>query len=112
MLPRCVTRGVFPGGCRYKRLRDADLTVRKNTLMVLSHLILNDMLKAKAPVIDIARCLDPEEDSRISDLAKLFFHELAKKAGDKNPIYNILPDIISRLYRARDVRTPPAALLR
>lgn len=53
--------------CRYKRLRDEDSGVRKNTLMVLSHLILNDMLKAKGPVTEIAKCIE-DSDSRISDL--------------------------------------------
>jgi condensin complex subunit 1 len=52
---------------RYKRLRDSDTGVRKNTLMVLSHLILNDMLKAKGPVTEIAKCLQDSE-TRISDL--------------------------------------------
>ena len=70
---------------------------------MLSHLILNDMLKAKGPISEIAKCLDDKEDERIADLAKLFFHELARKAGDKNPIYNILPDIISRLSKAKEV---------
>lgn len=53
--------------CRYKRLRDSDSGVRKNTLMVLSHLILNDMLKAKSPVSEIAKCLEDKEE-RIADL--------------------------------------------
>jgi hypothetical protein len=29
----------------YDRLKDADSRVRKNTLMVLTHLILNDMIR-------------------------------------------------------------------
>lgn len=51
----------------YARLRDNDTAVRKNTLMVLSHLILNDMLKAKGPISEIAKCLH-DDDTRISDL--------------------------------------------
>ncbi len=86
----------------YGRLRDADTGVRKNTLMVLSHLILNDMLKAKGPVAEMAKCLrDPIES--ITDLARLFFSELAKKG--KDPIYNLLPDILSRLSRDNQLTT-------
>ena len=54
--------------------------VRKNTLMVLSHLVLNDMMKVKGHIARLALCLcDP--DPRISALAALFFHELAAKAS-------------------------------
>ncbi len=51
------------------RLRDADLRVRKNTLMVLTHLILNDMIKVKGQISEMAICLE-DDDSRISDLSK------------------------------------------
>ena len=60
------------------RLSDESVLVRKNTMTVLSHLILNDMLKVKGQISAIALCLEDSE-SRIADLAKLFFHELAKK---------------------------------
>ena len=60
------------------RLTDESVLVRKNTLTVLSHLILNDMLKVKGQISLIAMCLEDSEP-RIADLAKLFFHELAKK---------------------------------
>ncbi|KAJ3116454.1 Condensin complex subunit [Phlyctochytrium bullatum] len=77
----------------YNRLSDADTTVKKNTLMVLSHLILNGMVKVKGQIGEMAKCL-VDKDSRISDLAKLFFSELSTK---DNAIYNNLPDIISNL---------------
>ena len=70
--------------------------------MVLSHLILNDMIKIKGHTHEIARCLR-DEDRRIQDLAKLFFNEFAGKAD--NNIYNILPDTISCLS-ADDSATP------
>jgi condensin complex subunit 1 len=41
----------------------------------------------------MAVCLE-DEDSRIADLAKVFFKELSLK---DNAIYNNLPDIISNL---------------
>lgn len=77
----------------YAGLHDKDLTVKKNTLMVLTHLILNGMIKVKGQLGEMAKCLE-DEDKRISDLAKLFFTELSTK--DK-AIYNNLPDIISHL---------------
>jgi hypothetical protein len=80
----------------YARLRDADTRVRKNTLMVLTHLILNDMVKVKGQVGEIAVCLS-DHDQRISDLTRIFFTELSKRSS--NPIYNILPDTLSCLSR-------------
>ncbi|KAI3841576.1 hypothetical protein MKW92_007376 [Papaver armeniacum] len=78
----------------YARLRDPSISVRKNAVLVLSHLILNDMMKVKGYINEMAVCLE-DEDERISSLAKLFFHELSKKGS--NPIYNLLPDILGRL---------------
>ncbi|KDO28964.1 hypothetical protein SPRG_20069 [Saprolegnia parasitica CBS 223.65] len=78
----------------YARLRDIDTNVRKNTIMVLTHLILNDMVKVKGQISEIALCL-VDDEARIKDLAKLFFHELSKRGN--NPIYNMLPDTIGRL---------------
>ncbi|ORY51018.1 ARM repeat-containing protein [Rhizoclosmatium globosum] len=77
----------------YNRLTDTDPTVKKNTLMVLTHLILNGMVKVKGQISEMAKCLE-DGDKRISDLAKLFFTELATK---DNAIYNNMPDIISNL---------------
>lgn len=77
----------------YAGLHDKDATVKKNTLMVLTHLILNGMIKVKGQLGEMAKCLS-DEDKRIKDLAHLFFEELATK--DK-AIYNNLPDIISHL---------------
>ncbi|KAJ8082013.1 condensin complex non-SMC subunit Cnd1 [Marasmius tenuissimus] len=77
----------------YKGLSDRDPTVKKNTLMVLTHLILNGMVKVKGQLGEMAKCLQ-DEDQRIADLAKLFFTELSTK---DNAIYNNLPDVISHL---------------
>ncbi|KAH8919555.1 hypothetical protein BT69DRAFT_1284724 [Atractiella rhizophila] len=77
----------------YGSLTDKDMTVKKNTLMVLTHLILNGMIKVKGQLGEMAKCLEDQEP-RISDLAKLFFSELSTK---DNAIYNNLPDIISHL---------------
>ena len=72
----------------YKGLSDKDFVVKKNTLMVLTHLILNGMIKVKGQLGEMAKCLEDPEP-RISDLAKLFFTELSTK---ENAIYNNLPD--------------------
>lgn len=83
----------------YNQLRDSDPSVRRNTLRVLSHLILNEMIKVKGQISEIARCID-DADSNISGLARLFFQQLDhKNSGNKsnNSIFSFLPDIISNL---------------
>lgn len=77
----------------YNRLTDSDSHVKKNALMVLTFLILNGMIKVKGQISEMAKCLE-DPDARISDLAKLFFTELATK---DNAVYNNLPDVISNL---------------
>ena len=74
-----------------------EVGVRKNTLKVLTHLILSDMIKVKGGVGEVVMCLE-DEDPEISQIARLFFQELSKRSS--NPIYNLLPDIISTLSRA------------
>ena len=64
--------------------------------MVITHLILNGMLKLKSEICDVALLLQDEE-LRIRNLVKLFFHELHKK--DPNIIYNLLPEAISRMSK-------------
>ncbi len=78
----------------YACLRDISTKVRRHTLMVLTHLILNDMVKVKGQVCEIALCLR-DSDQRIRDTSRLLFHELSKRSN--NPVYNLLPDIISQL---------------
>lgn len=52
------------------------------------------MVKIRGQVFEIALCLrDPER--RISDMARLLFGELSKRS--QNPIYNLLPEIVSEL---------------
>jgi condensin complex subunit 1 len=72
----------------YRGLSDTALVVKKNTLMVLTHLILNGMIKVKGQLGEMAKCLEDDEP-RIADLAKLFFTDLSTK---DNAIYNNLPD--------------------
>ena len=81
----------------YRPLGDPDVSVRKTAMMVLTHLILNDMMKVKGHIAKMAARLE-DEDERVSALASLFFHELAKKEyKGTSPIYNLLPDMLSML---------------
>merc|ERR1711997_1137564 len=77
----------------YACLRDESSFVRSNTLTVLTHLILNDMIKVKGQISDMA-LLIVDDVEKISNMAKLFFTELARKG---NALYNVMPDIISGL---------------
>ncbi|XP_036617804.1 condensin complex subunit 1 isoform X1 [Trichosurus vulpecula] len=77
----------------YARLRDPASQVRKTAGLVMTHLILKDMVRVKGQVSEMAVLLiDPEPE--VAALAKNFFNELA---GKGNVVYNLLPDIISRL---------------
>lgn len=62
------------------RLRDDSVLVRKNTLLVLTHLILNDMVKVKGQISEMATCIVDSEE-RLAALAKMFFFELSKKVN-------------------------------
>ncbi|KAK4475493.1 hypothetical protein MN116_002542 [Schistosoma mekongi] len=77
----------------YARLRDSSAKVRTNALNTLSHLILNDMVKVKGQISEMTVCL-VDEIGRLNILARRFFHELSQKG---NSLYNVIPDIISRL---------------
>ena len=77
----------------YARLRDPCQSVRQTAGVVMTHLILKDMVKVKGQVSEMAVLLiDPEE--AIVGVGQNFFNELSNK---DNAIYNLLPDIISRL---------------
>jgi hypothetical protein len=77
----------------YACLRDHSPLVRANTITVLTHLILNDMIKVKGQISDMALCI-MDDVEKISNMAKLFFTELSRKG---NALYNVMPDIVSRL---------------
>jgi condensin complex subunit 1 len=80
----------------YARLRDDDADVRYNILVVITHLVLNDMIKVKGQVSHVAMALNDTE-SRIRDLARLFFIKLSERSN--NPVFNLLGDIISHFSR-------------
>lgn len=77
----------------YARLGDGEPSVRQTAVTVLTQLVLKDVLKVKGQISEVALLLiDPEP--HIASLALNFFNELSTK---DNAIYNLLPDIISRL---------------
>ena len=67
--------------------------------MTLTSLILAGQIKVKGQLGAMAKCLE-DEDRGVSDLAKMFFSELATK---DNAIYNGFVDIFSGL----SLTTPP-----
>ncbi|KAK9370834.1 armadillo-type protein [Lipomyces kononenkoae] len=77
----------------YRRLHDADSIVQRTCLMTLTFLILAGQVKVKGQLGEMAKCLE-DSDKSISDLAKMFFTELAHK---DNAIYNGYTDIFSTL---------------
>ena len=83
----------------FNRLSDSDLTVRRNTLMVLTHLSLCGMIKVKGQIGEIAKCLI-DTDTRIRNLSRIFFSEMANRDSGTiggSGIYNHIPDILSHL---------------
>ena len=87
----------------YAALDDADSGVQLNGLLVLSHLLLNDMLKVKAAVVAMARCL-VSTDGRIVHAARVFFFELSSKP--RSPLLGVLPAVLSRLSADQQLSAP------
>ena len=90
----------------YAPLTSADARVRRDALLVLSHLVLNDMVKVKGHAAALAaRVVDP--DPRTAALAALFFHELAARAHKgAHPVYNLVPDVLSSLAADASISQP------
>jgi len=55
--------------------------VRKTAVTILTHLILNDMLKVKGQISEMAICLEDKQE-KISSSAKRLFSELARKVSE------------------------------
>lgn len=85
--------------CLFQFLNADDQSLKKTALMVITHLILNDMLKVKSEISEFAYLYN-DNDDQIQNLVKIFFYELNKK--DNKIIYNLLPDMISKLCVRND----------
>ncbi|XP_029170808.1 condensin complex subunit 1 [Nylanderia fulva] len=77
----------------YGRLRDQNVDVRRTCVRMLSNLIMREMIRVKGQVSELALCII-DEDKQIRQNTKDFFNQLAQKG---NALYNIVPDILSRL---------------
>lgn len=77
----------------YATLLEIDVSVRLTAVKTLSYLILQEMIRVRGQLSDMAICIVDENDE-ISSTTKEFFREIAHK---QNILYNVLPDIISRL---------------
>lgn len=77
----------------YGTLLEPDVNVRLTAVKMLSHLILQEMIRVRGQLSDMAICI-VDEDENIRNVTKEFFKEISHKS---NILYNVLPDIISRL---------------
>lgn len=80
----------------YARLCDHSTVVRYNSLMVLTHMLLNDMVKVKGQIVNVVLCLC-DTDERIRDLSRLFFLKLAERS--LNPLHNQMGEVIATITR-------------
>ncbi|CAD8060420.1 unnamed protein product [Paramecium sonneborni] len=78
----------------YSNLSDTSAAVRRVTLLVLTHLILNDMVKSKTSLSHIPILLN-DPHPQIPAMARYFLNELQKK--EQRAISNAIPDIISNV---------------
>ena len=78
----------------YSCLRDHSDRVKRHGMMVLTHLILNDMIKVKGNVCEVAMLI-VSDDKTLADMSRLLFNELSKRSN--NPVYNLIPDVVSQL---------------
>lgn len=77
----------------YGTLHEKNDEIRLTAVKVLSHLIQHEMIRVKGQISDLAMCIvDKNEDIR--NITQEFFKEISQKS---NILYNVLPDIISRL---------------
>jgi condensin complex subunit 1 len=83
----------------YRRLNDADASVKRTCLMTLTFLILAGQVKVKGQLGEMAKCLE-DSDRRIADLSKMFFTELATK---DNAVYNHFVDMFSLLSAEKEL---------
>lgn len=54
-------------GKYFSRLRDESCKVRRNTLLVLSHLVTNEMVKVKGQISEVALCIVDEDEEIVGE---------------------------------------------
>ena len=78
----------------FMNLHSSNKEVVHYTLIVISHLVLNDMLKLKGEIVDICMLLNTDSDN-IKNNVKIFLNEINGKGS--NVIYNMIPQALSKL---------------
>lgn len=81
-------------GQLFSLLTDTVVEVRKKALLIISHLVLNDMLKMKGLMANILKCY---LDLELRGIVCVFIEELNQKSP--NDIYNMIPDSISNMLK-------------
>lgn len=77
----------------YAILHDSNIELRLTAVKTLSYLIQHEMIRVKGQIATLALCII-DENEEIKDLTQQFFKVIANKC---NILYNVLPDIISKL---------------
>jgi len=88
-----ATLGVSSEGNGGQEAEASDL--RLTALLVLTHLVLNDLVKPRAVLLVRALWLTACTDAATARVARTLFQELSKRST--NVVYNLLPEIIARL---------------
>jgi len=78
----------------------ANSELRLTALLVLTHLVLNDMMKPRAVLLVRALWLTACPHDPTARVARILFQELSKRTS--NVVYNLLPEIIARLPELED----------
>lgn len=78
---------------KYFRLGDPVVEVRRTCVRMLSNLITREMVRVKGQISELALCII-DQDVEINQETRQFFQNISEKG---NTLYNILPDILSRL---------------
>ncbi|CAK56283.1 unnamed protein product (macronuclear) [Paramecium tetraurelia] len=84
----------------YSNLLDSNGPLRRVTLLVLTHLILNDMIKSKTSLSHIPVLLN-DPCQQIQSMARYFLNELQKK--EQRAISNAVPDIILNIHEHNEI---------
>jgi len=74
---------------------NAAADLRLTSLLVLTHLVLNDMIKPRPALLIRALWLTACAHEPTAKVARILFQELSKRST--NVVYNLLPEIIARL---------------
>ena len=76
----------------FPQLHSKAPSIKRISILTLTHLVLNDMLKMRGQLVEIILCLlDPD----IRNLAVLFLELLNKK--DNSMLYNLIPEAVAKL---------------